>query len=652
MGRVKWHDWSAPRRSLRRAAVRVLLHSLLLLAPHRLFAQTTADTVQLRMHEVRAPRLVGTTAGSKVEVLDSATYAHYGASDLATLLANESPVFVKSYGLGSLATTSFRGGAAQHTAILWNGFNIQSPMVGQTDLSLIPLVAASELRIQYGGGTALWGSGAVGGAILLNDVAVYDEGLMLDAGLRAGSFGHAREQLRIGFGDARWSLSVAAFHQAARNDFGYVVNDDSRRQRNAELEQRGVITQLHRRIGTRQQVHFAHWYQFTDRNIPAPMHAAPSEAQQVDESQRFTSGWQHNSTRTDVHVRGAWFDEALAWYPNGHAVDRSRARTAIAEAELRWRPARGHALGLGINSTHAWAVSAGYPDGPQQVRHALFGTYGYQHPSERWSLSASVRQERMDVRWIPLTATIGAEHVLRARWRVKASASRVYRVPTFNDLYWVPGGDRQLRPEQGYAAEIGLAGEQRLGTVQLSGEGTVFTRTIEDWILWSPGPAYWSPMNLMRVWSRGVEARITAKWTGGRARYTTTLRTNHVVSTDQQARTPDDASVGRQLIYVPMYSGQLSTAMERGHLSAMVTGIYTGYRYTSTDNRSYLTPFTVWNAQFSYVLKVAQRGDLVLDLRGDNLLAADYQVIADRPMPGRAYLVGITYRFKQRRTMP
>ncbi|HNU57135.1 MAG TPA: TonB-dependent receptor [Flavobacteriales bacterium] len=652
MSEAKWHGLSAPRRTLRRAAVHVLLPSFLLLAPLQPFAQTPGDTVQLRMHEVSAPRLVGTMAGSKLEVVDSATYARYGASDLATLLANESPVFIKSYGLGSLATSAFRGGAAQHTAILWNGFNIQNPMLGQMDLSLVPVASATDVRIQYGGGTALWGSGAVGGSILLNGGTHYAEGLSLDAGLRVGSFGQAREQLRIGFGDARWSLSVAAFHQAARNDFSYVVNDDSRRQRNAELEQRGVITELRRRVGSHQQVHFAHWYQFTDRNVPAPMHATQSEARQVDESQRITGGWQRNTARADLHVRGAWFDEGLWWYPNGMEVDRSRARTAIGEAELRWRPARGHAIGLGVNSTQATAISIGYVDRPQQVRNALFGTYGYQHPEERWSMSASVRQERMDARWIPLTATVGAEHVLRPRWRVKASASRVYRVPTFNDLYWVPGGDRQLRPEQGYAAEAGVVGEEHMGRLHLSGEGTVFTRTIDDWIIWTPGPTYWSPMNLMRVWSRGVEARITAKWSSGRAIYSATLRTNHVVSTNQEARTPDDASVDKQLIYVPMYSGQLRLGVECGRTSAFLVGTYTGYRYTSTDNRSYLAPFTLWNAQFSHVLKVGPRGDLLLDLRGDNLLAEDYQVLADRPMPGRAFHVGLTYRFKQHRPAP
>ena len=100
---------------------------------------------------------------------------------------NESPIFIKSYGLGSLATTSFRGGSASHTAILWNGFNLGSPMNGQLDLSLVPVSLANNVSIQYGGAGALWGSGAVGGAILLNSEPEFDQGLTVDAGTAFGS---------------------------------------------------------------------------------------------------------------------------------------------------------------------------------------------------------------------------------------------------------------------------------------------------------------------------------------------------------------------------------------------------------------------------------------------------------------------------------
>ncbi len=64
-----------------------------------------------------------------------------------------------------------------HTAILWNGFNIQNAMLGQTDLSLLPAVFFDEVEIEYGGSSAVWGSGAVAGSIHLNNRAGFGRGL-------------------------------------------------------------------------------------------------------------------------------------------------------------------------------------------------------------------------------------------------------------------------------------------------------------------------------------------------------------------------------------------------------------------------------------------------------------------------------------------
>src|SRR4051812_12993113 len=100
--------------------------------------ETTDSSFHLKEVIVTSNRLVNFSAGTKVNDIDSLALAQHNSTNLADLLADESPVFIKSYGLGSLATTSFRGGSANHTAILWNGFNINSPMNGQLDLSLVP----------------------------------------------------------------------------------------------------------------------------------------------------------------------------------------------------------------------------------------------------------------------------------------------------------------------------------------------------------------------------------------------------------------------------------------------------------------------------------------------------------------------------------
>ncbi|MDQ3048949.1 MAG: Plug domain-containing protein, partial [Bacteroidota bacterium] len=120
------------------------------------------SSLQLNVVEVSGSRQTVFSSGNKTETLDSLLLEKYN-TNLADILINESQIFIKSYGLGSLATTSFRGAGSSHTAVLWNGFNLQSPMNGLLDVSLVPSGFIKNIQIQYGGSGALWGSGAVGG---------------------------------------------------------------------------------------------------------------------------------------------------------------------------------------------------------------------------------------------------------------------------------------------------------------------------------------------------------------------------------------------------------------------------------------------------------------------------------------------------------
>src|SRR5690349_12706560 len=111
---------------------------------------------------VTARRLTLFTPGSRQTKIDSAALSQNKAGNLADLLQFRTPIFVKTYGQNMLATVSFRGTSASHTAVLWNGFSITQPTLGQTDLSLLPVNSLKTVEILHGSGGANFGSGAIG----------------------------------------------------------------------------------------------------------------------------------------------------------------------------------------------------------------------------------------------------------------------------------------------------------------------------------------------------------------------------------------------------------------------------------------------------------------------------------------------------------
>lgn len=614
-------------------------------------AQELPDTVKLNPFEVVAPRLSHYAAGAKVQRVDSTTMQRYGLSDLGALLANETPVFVKSYGLGSLATTSFRGGSANHIAILWNGFNIGSPMNGQLDLSLLPIASAGAVSVQYGGSTALWGSGAVGGAIHLSNEAQFGRGLVLDGSVGMGSFGDRRQQARVAFSNQRSFTSITVFNADAQNDFTYEVrrarSTEQREQTNAAFQQQGIIAEQHYRINERQRVNARVWYQRTEREIPPTRVQPTSSANQNDATLRTTAEWSRSGKTVSLAARAAYFDERIDWYASDPAAAApSHSRTVIAEVESRMRPAEGHTVDIGLNSTYAQATSDGYPNGPRQGRAALFSMYRYQSKSGRSTASLSVRQEMLDGELMPTTASVGGEHRLLPWLTAKVQGSRVYRVPTFNDLYWRPGGDPQLLPEDGFSGDAGLVVKVQRGRFTLRSELTAFSRSIRNWIIWLPGPAYWSPRNVMEVWSRGVETDTEFAWRRQRTAIKLKVLTDHVVSTNEIPTSANDASVDKQLIYVPMYSGHARLSIEQGKAAVAFSMVYTGYRYTSTDNSAYLDPYWLSNASASYSLTGKARWRATVFIHVNNVLDTQYEIMLNRPMPQRNYQAGIQFHFQ------
>jgi iron complex outermembrane receptor protein len=111
-------------------------------------------------------------------------------------------------------------------------------------------------------------------------------------------------------------------------------------------------------------------------------------------------------------------------------------------------------------------------------------------------------------------------------------------------------------------------------------------------------------------------------------------------STNLKLSSINDASQGKQLIYEPIH--KLNGGVYVGY-----AGVRLGYRmqlvgmrYTSSDNSSSLPAYTTADATLSYDLQLKSfHANFYLQCK--NCWNASYQVLTQRPMPGRSLMVGI-----------
>ena len=120
--------------------IRRLLIILLILFALSVMASAQNDTIMLESVEINAAHVFNKVSKETMErKIDTAVIKRLQTRSLSQLLIQHSPVFIKTYGPGGTASASFRGTTSSHTLVLWNGFQLNSPTLGEVDFSMIPV---------------------------------------------------------------------------------------------------------------------------------------------------------------------------------------------------------------------------------------------------------------------------------------------------------------------------------------------------------------------------------------------------------------------------------------------------------------------------------------------------------------------------------
>ncbi len=610
-----------------------------------LFGQNDSIRI-LPQVEVKANSIRYAPIGSSGLAFDKNTFQKLNITSVAEMLGRESGVFIKSYGPGSLATSSVRGGSASHTALVWNGFPIQSPMLGQLDLSLLPSYFMDEAALTTGGGSAVWGSGAIGGVISLrSESALEREGLTGQWQSSLGSFGWLGQQAKFQFKHKKLAGTFRFFHQEAANDFQFTIANQPKKQSHAAFSQQGFMQNLLWQITDKQSLAAHFWWQDSDREIPPTTTQNRSKAEQFDKIFRSALEWKRLGNNSIITAKTAFFQEEIDYRDSLSGVfDLTKFQTGIGELEAQWQPFRHGSLLFGFNQSFTKAEAEAYGKVASQEQTAFLT--GFRFEKKRWKAQLDGRTEHLDGRWLPFIPSLGLEWNPHKQLIVKGKIARNYRYPTLNDRFWQPGGNPDLLPEQGWSEEITLrpsilSNDKK----QLDYQITVFNRLIKNWILWAiqPGEIYYSPSNVAEVWSRGIEQQLNFSATIGPSILMVKIGYDYIRSTNQKDIQSPALKAGEQLIYVPEHQafGTLNWHFKKWQINYQHR--YTGPVSTQTEAlNAYQLGYFFLEKEFP-IRPVTARLSFYLD----NIWDANYRVVERRPMPGRSFRIGLSIDFEK-----
>lgn len=573
-----------------------------------------------------------------------------GILTLSNRLFWENGLDLRQNAPGTLATVSARGAGPNRTAVFWNGLNLQSPMNGVVDASLVSLWPGDQLEVRQGGNSATQSGGAMGGSIVVESAPWGDQmGLSGNIGLETGSYDRISGQGAMAYNSPSFSSRLAACWQAVENDFSFPLKGlDGRIYRTRQpnnFAEKSAVQQFNRwRINPNNVVKTAAWFQRAFRQIPPAITESASNTWQRDWSGRGVATWEHSSTRQSrLQTRLGWQDEFIAFHFAG-ATEESRAQTLLVSTDWYKKNQQGTAWFLGGSAQGTRAQSDGYRIAGSWYRQTRLAGFalGEQSFGRGGKASLSIRQEWASGQAAPFTWTVGWEIPAASFGFVRGHVSRNFNLPTFNDRFWETLKDTTLMPEKGYSADLGW----RLKKNRLVAEITGFQLILDDWILWQPGSdGIFRPGNLRKVRSRGVEANLSQEFRfcgiaiKGKARMQWS-QTENVAVYDR-----NPGLLGKQLPYTPALSGGGGIWMTHKAWAAVYLHQYTGKRYSTSDNQYALPGFQTGTFMLQYELSSIRfwkwTKSMRLGITVDNIWDATYQSLANRPMPGRNWRVSL-----------
>ena len=543
---------------------------------------------------------------------------------LGNLLQNQANLYFKQNGYGMVSSISLRGTNASQTGVYWNGIAINSSLNGQTDFNTLSAYSFDEIEIRIGGASVLLGSGAIGGAINLSDQVTIQNNQEAKLLLGLGSYQTYSTHFQgiISNDNLYAKLSLGA--TSSENDYPFFESDLINE--NGQFKNYHINGVFAYKINDKNRLTYFTSFIDNDRNTSRTI-TVPSNSKIENYNSRNLLDWKYIGNKFTSSLKLAYLAEEFTYFFNKDDSNYSNgeSKNFISKYDLTYFLNSNILFNGGIEYKNEQGNGSNIPKQDQNI----FNTYVLFHhqPLSKLNYNLSIRKGYSSVFDIPFIFAFDAKYDLTSNLTFKTAFSTNYRTPTFNDLYWEPGGNSDLKTEKSKSAEIGLVFKNEL----LSFHITSYLIKSKDLIQWQPvSSSFWQPQNVQEVSNYGFESSLEAQKNFNY--HTLGLKIKYDYSKSE------DESTHKQLIYVPFHKANAIINYQYKKWSFSYNLQYTGEVYITTSNTQSLDDYLLSNIN---IQRSFFKNRMQLECRVNNLFDKNYQSVAYRPMPNRNYSLQI-----------
>lgn len=625
------------------------------------------------------------------------------ASHMGSIAQEFSSAYVQTNGPGSLALLSQRGLPASRTQVVWNGFELNHPMLGVVDLSLIPSNLFDAVLFTPGLGQARFGQSGAGSMHIFQQAF---DGDKIIVQYSMGSYGAKQTTVHAVSSKDNISWDLRLYSKAAENNFDF-------KKRVFDPEQRSIVPKWFSRENNNSQSHSVLFnfkkepnkatlegypYKNLNRRF-SPLRSLVAKSEYQSTIWVFTQDNKIPGSKLSPTLRASQSDAFLRWMQGLRWGRRNQWRlqhfsqwqildfqdpdkeidsdSDIWDNTLRIEYQNRIGKSVFVQSMAEWSTTSVNSTDYDLIRsrwsfsqrHRLYKEFGMGNV-----LRVDMNQAyNNDFGW-NWSGELGWNSKLSSALGIRLLTAKNLVIPTFNDLYWPVLGNPDLISEQVYSIESGLQwfqtplrwdGGNLSADVQLS----YYWNNVNNGIRWLPDEQGLSrPLNIEVITSRGVESDIALGF--HHAQFSGVLKSGvyQVIAHMDKERYNGDSALNKQLRYTPEWQFKHYLHLRYKVLQFMLSNSYVAERYSSADHSSPFDPlsaYSTWNSTFSVEIPWSASRSLdsdkllesFTDISGNilgqplwqlscsielnNIFSETYEQVLNYPMPGRHFMLSI-----------
>ncbi len=551
-------------------------------------------------------------------------------TNLSDVLRFQSSVYIKENGKGAVSSPAFRGTTAQQTAFVWNGININSQFLGQGDINNIGFLNADEITIKPGGGSVIYGSGAIGGTVHLDNQLWFDKGFQATLYSSAGSFDTYTNLLKTSYSNKKLSAQFSSNYSISQNDFKVGQKYQSRN---------GKYFNTDFNFGLGYKVAPFHQLAWITEHYNGTQHYPIFDESQLRTQYQSTTfkslvSWDFVKQHVENHLKLAYTEDQFGYFEE---INQPKSSGGLGKNYIIKND-------FNYIFNPKWNVNflvefqknkgEGFQSGITDISRNLISTAALLRyaPQKNVNLEAGIKKDFVEDISSPLLFSFSGKWKWSKHYQMGINLSKNFRYPSFNDLYWQPGGNLSLKSETSQQIELNNSIDLDSFKILV----TPYFIDIKNMIRWLPSQyGYWAPFNTDHVKSMGIETKLSFLKTWGNHQLQSVIGYSYTQSTDQESK--------KQLMYVPLHKASGSIDYRYRFFKVFVQGLYNGLTYTTSneDNKTSIKPYFVLNSGADLQLFTKY----TIGFQINNILNEQYQTVAYYYMPPTNYNIHFKIKF-------